>query len=196
VSTVGAESAGVARPGLAVTVATAGSVVLVARPLLLAHTSRPVELLVVVFSALLILGAFWPARSASVRPRRETVRWTTTVAVLATGLVAFGLGRVLGGGGPPAPTLGMAIALNTLAAVSEEAFFRRLVYESFLTSGPVPAVVASTALFAIVHVTVYGLWVLPLDLAAGLILSWQRWASGSWHVPALTHALANILVVI
>jgi hypothetical protein len=38
--------------------------------------------------------------------------------------------------------------------------------------------------------------VLPIDLAAGLVLSWQRWASGSWRVPAVTHVLANVLVVI
>jgi membrane protease YdiL (CAAX protease family) len=54
----------------------------------------------------------------------------------------------------------------------------------------------SAALFAIAHVTVYGWWVLPLDLAAGLVLAWQRWASGSWAVPAVTHVVANLLVVI
>lgn len=182
----------VVHPGFAAAVATLGSVVLVVRPLTLADTPWPVGILVLVFSGLLILGACWPARA----PRRPTPRWTTTTAVLATGVAAFGLGRVLGGGGPATPTLGTTIALNTLAAVSEEAFFRRLVYDSFLTRGPVLAVIASTALFAIVHVTVYGLWVLPLDLAAGLVLSWQRWATGSWHVPALTHALANLLVAI
>ena len=51
-------------------------------------------------------------------------------------------------------------------------------------------------LFAAVHVTVYGLWVLPLDLAAGLLLGWQRQATGSWLVPAVTHAIANLLVVV
>jgi hypothetical protein len=46
-----------------------------------------------------------------------------------------------------------------------------------------------------VHVTVYGAWVLPIDVAAGAILSWQRWATGSWAVPAITHVVANVLVV-
>ena len=54
----------------------------------------------------------------------------------------------------------------------------------------------SALLFAAVHVTVYGLWVLPLDLAAGLLLGWQRQVTGSWAVPAVTHALANLLVVL
>ena len=40
-------------------------------------------------------------------------------------------------------------------------------------------------------------WVaLPVDLGAGLVLSWQRWACGRWEVPAATHALANLLVVL
>ena len=50
--------------------------------------------------------------------------------------------------------------------------------------------------FALVHLTVYGAWVLPIDLAAGLVLGWQRWATGSWRAPAVTHAFANLLVVI
>ncbi len=44
--------------------------------------------------------------------------------------------------------------------------------------------------------TVWGWWVLPLDLAAGLILSWQRAATGRWAVPAATHVLANTLALL
>jgi membrane protease YdiL (CAAX protease family) len=47
----------------------------------------------------------------------------------------------------------------------------------------------------LVHVSLYGAWVLPLDLAAGLVLAWQRWATGSWAVPAATHVLGNLLVL-
>ncbi len=191
---------GVLRPGVGVAVAAGGSVALASRPLMLAHTHRPDVALVVMFAALLIVGAWSPspATAAALRGTRPGPRSRpiSAVAIMATGLGAFALGRVVGGGGAPTSALGTAIALNTLAAVSEEAFFRRLVYDSFLPRGPAVAIVASTTLFAVVHVTVYGWWVLPLDLAAGLVLSWQRWASGSWHVPALTHALANILLVI
>jgi hypothetical protein len=35
-----------------------------------------------------------------------------------------------------------------------------------------------------------------VDLGAGLLLSWQRWASGTWAVPAATHVAANLLVVL
>jgi membrane protease YdiL (CAAX protease family) len=86
--------------------------------------------------------------------------------------------------------------LNALAAVAEEAFFRRLVYGALARHGAAFAVVGSAVLFAAVHLTVYGAWVLPVDLAAGLLFGWQRWATDRWTVPALTHVLANILVVI
>ena len=63
-------------------------------------------------------------------------------------------------------------------------------------SGPVLAIAGSALLFALVHITVYGAWVLPIDLAAGVVLGWQRWATGSWRAPAITHVIANVLVVI
>jgi membrane protease YdiL (CAAX protease family) len=89
------------------------------------------------------------------------------------------------------------VALNALAAVAEEAFFRRYLYGLVAaSSSPAVAVGVTAALFAVVHVTVWGWWVLPLDLAAGLILSWQRAATGRWSVPAVTHVLANTLALL
>ena len=113
------------------------------------------------------------------------------------GVGAFVVGRVLAAGSPAVPpATALVVGLNTLAAVAEEAFFRRLVYGALLAGGPAVALAGSAVLFAAVHVTVYGLWVLPLDLAAGLLLGWQRRATGSWAVPAVTHAVANLLVVL
>jgi len=88
------------------------------------------------------------------------------------------------------------VAPNARAWGPGEAFFRRLGYGALAYPGPVLAGLGSAVLFASVHVTVYGAWVLPLDLAAGLVLSWQRWATGSWAVPAVTHAAVNLLVVL
>jgi membrane protease YdiL (CAAX protease family) len=88
------------------------------------------------------------------------------------------------------------LGLNALAAVAEEAFFRRLAYGWFLRWGVTAAVAGSAALFAVAHVTVWGWGVLPLDLAAGLLLSWQRAASGRWSVPAATHVAANTLALL
>jgi len=119
-----------------------------------------------------------------------------SVAVLGVGIAAFLLGRLVGGGHAPQPLALRVVALGTLAAIAEEVFFRHFVYDALLPSGAAAAVVGSALLFALVHVTVYGWWVLPIDVAAGLVLSWQRWATGSWKVPAVTHVLANLLVVL
>ena len=94
-----------------------------------------------------------------------------------------------------AATIGM-VAANSLAAVAEEAFFRRLCFALLLPAGAAWAVVGSAVLFAVVHLTTYGAWVLPLDLAAGLVFGWQRLASRSWRVPAVTHVIVNLLVVL
>jgi len=177
------------RPRLAVVASAAGCALLVARPLLLAATSHPVAVLAGLFALLLVAGWAWPARALA--PSRRA----NAAAVIAIGLAAFVLGR-LAGGHSPAPFTPRILALSALAAVAEEAFFRRLVYGALASGGPALAVGGSALLFAVVHVTVYGAWVLPIDLAAGLVLSWQRWAGGSWTVPAVTHVLANLLVVI
>jgi membrane protease YdiL (CAAX protease family) len=144
------------------------------------------------FVLLLTIGSAWPGRAAT----REPIRVRTAAVVLLVGVAAFVLGRALGGGEAIAPLTGRVVALNTLAAVAEEAFFRRLVYGALLDNGPLVAVTGSALLFALVHVTVYGAWVLPIDVAAGLVLSWQRWASGGWWAPALTHVVANVLAVV
>ena len=175
-----------------VLVMTAGCAALAARPLLIDLAGgRPAVVLTVVFLVLLAVSIVWPVRS-----ERPAVTVTPAAAVLAIGIGAFLLGRILVAGTPPASATALAVALNTLAAVAEEAFFRRLVYGALLAGGPVAALVGSSVLFAAVHVTVYGLWVLPLDLAAGLIFGWQRQATGSWGVPAVTHVVANLLVAL
>lgn len=114
---------------------------------------------------------------------------------LAVGAAAILLAR-LAGGHRALPFTAFVVATNTLAAVAEEAFFRRLLYGVLQRWGTPVAVVGSAAAFALVHVTTYGVAVLPVDLAAGLLLSWQRAAAGTWRVPALTHVLANLVAVI
>jgi CAAX prenyl protease-like protein len=175
-------------PRLGMVAAVTGVLLLAARPALVRATPQPTAVLVVLFGAVLVAGWCWPAP-----PRRQV---TATVTVLALGFGAFCAGRVIGGGHPPAALSLHLIVLNSFAAVAEEAFFRRLWYGLLLPGGPVLAVIGSTVLFGAVHVATYGAGVLPLDLAAGLVLGWQRWASDDWRVPALTHVVANILVVI
>jgi membrane protease YdiL (CAAX protease family) len=171
-------------------VAAAGCAVLLVRPHLLRAADDPTATLVLVFSGLLVVGLVWPLT------REQPASPATTTLVVALGIGAFAMGRLIGGGTAPAAPTAKLVALNSLAAVSEEAFFRRFVYGALVGSGEAYAVAGTALLFALVHLTVYGAWVLPIDLAAGLLLGWQRWATGSWHAPALTHVAANVLVVI
>jgi membrane protease YdiL (CAAX protease family) len=184
-----------------VLVVAAGCGALTARPLLIGvGGAGPAPVLTTLFLTLLALSLLWPPASAPApgrAPRASAAPLAGRAAVLAVGVGAFLVGRVLVAGSPAAPTAtAFLVGLNTLAAVAEEAFFRRLVYGALLAGGPGFALAGSALLFAAVHVTVYGLWVLPLDFAAGLVLGWQRQATGSWAVPAVTHVVANLLVVL
>ena len=180
----------------AVAVVAAGCAALLARPWLVRLPGDPVTVLVALFVVLGVVGATWrlpatPAEDGDGR-RSPVPAWLA----LGLGLGAFGAGRLLAVGTVPvAPFVLRSVALNSLAAVSEEAFFRRFAYGLAAVRGPALAVATSAAIFAAVHVTVWGWGVLPLDLAAGLVLGWQRWASGGWSVPAATHVAANVLAV-
>jgi membrane protease YdiL (CAAX protease family) len=165
--------------------AMAGVVALfVARPLLPGGTAP----LVALFGLLLLVGAAWPVAT-------DAGPAAAVLGPLVVGVAAFLLVRALGVGlrMPVGPRYATAIVL---APVAEELFFRRFVYGVLRPGGVALAIGGSTVLFAVAHVTVYGWWVLPLDLAAGLILGWQRWASGTWVVPAATHVVANLLIVL
>ena len=116
--------------------------------------------------------------------------------VLAVGVVGVLVAR--SAAGPPLP-LGGGVAASgavVVAAVAEEALFRRLCYGLLLRRGVGIAILGSALAFALVHVPLYGIEALPVDLGAGLVLGWQRWASGGWAAPAATHAFANLLAVL
>jgi len=130
-----------------------------------------------------------------VEPWRSTRPPLGWAAPLGIGLAAVAAAGVVAGPAPD-PRVGAAAAgLALLAAVAEEALFRRLLYARLARYGAVVAVLGSAALFALVHLPAYGTAALPVDLGAGLLLSWQRFASGRWTVPAVTHAVANLLAV-
>jgi membrane protease YdiL (CAAX protease family) len=174
-------------------IAALGCGVLAARPPLLAATRHPVIALAALFAFLLVLGAAVPLPPRAAVGARTGHRF---VAATLLGVFAFAAGRVMIGGHAPTSLALSAIAANTLAAVSEEVWFRRLCYGLLEPAGPGFAVAASSVLFAAVHVSTYGIAILPLDLAAGALLGWQRATTGSWAAPALTHALANLLVLL
>lgn len=174
-------------------IAALGCGVLAARPPLLVASRHPAAALAALFALLVILGASLPIPSrpaAYARPVR-----VVAVATLL-GVLAFAVGRMMIGGHAPTSLTVSTIAANTLAAVAEEVWFRRLCYGLLEPAGPAFAIAASTTLFAAVHVSTYGIAVLPLDLAAGALLGWQRATTGSWAAPAVTHALANLFVLL
>jgi membrane protease YdiL (CAAX protease family) len=116
--------------------------------------------------------------------------------VLGVGLAAVA-GVALAAGPGFAPRADpAALGLGLLAAVAEEALFRGALYDLLERAGPALAVAGSALLFALLHAPLYGIAALQVDLGAGLLLAWQRWASGRWTVPAATHAAANLLAVI
>jgi membrane protease YdiL (CAAX protease family) len=132
------------------------------------------------------------ASEAAARPAAAPLGWAVPLGI---GLAAVAAAGVVAGPAPP-PRVGAAAAgLALLAAVAEEALFRRLLYARLVRYGAVAAVLGSATLFALVHLPAYGTAALPVDLGAGLLLSWQRFASGRWAVPAVTHAVANLLAV-
>ena len=191
VGPVGSVGSVVVRPVPAWTVAAVGVVALLARPWFL-PADVAVEWRVAFFLALGLVAASWPVVAG------RTAGAAVSIAVLGLGVLAFAGGRaVVDVPATASRSLALAVALNALAAVAEEAFFRRHLYSLVdLRWGTGVAVVATAAAFAAVHVTIWGWWVLPLDLAAGLVLSWQRAATGRWSVPAATHVLANTLALL
>lgn len=171
-----------------------GTVILLARPAMASAFGWTTPVVVAVFTTVLLLGLITPTRSGSRQP--VSLSPWIALSVLAAGSVVFLAGRMLSAGHAPGRATALGIGLNTFAAVAEEALFRRVAFDALMAAGPVCAIVGSAALFAVAHATVYGWWALPVDAAAGLLLGWQRWVSGSWAVPALTHAFADLLVVI
>jgi membrane protease YdiL (CAAX protease family) len=116
--------------------------------------------------------------------------------VLLLGVAVVAASPLFSGPSVSAPFGPWSIPFVVAAAVAEEALFRRLLYGRLLAYGTAVAITVSAVAFALVHLPAYGTSALPLDLGAGALLSWQRWASGTWTVPAATHAAANVLVVL
>ena len=137
------------------------------------------------------------ALAASLAPtHRDTVApLRSCVFALALGISAFVIVRAQSLSLPQVATL-LGGAGSLVGAVAEEIFFRRLVYDALTRWGAPVAIVGAALAFAAVHVPTYGFAVLPIDVTAGLVLGWQRWATGTVTVPALTHVAANVLMIV
>ena len=125
-------------------------------------------------------------------PGGAPLGWVTTLGVGVAAVLAAG---VVAGPVPERPVGVVAGVITVVAAVTEEALFRRVLYDRLLRFGVVAAVGGTAVVFALVHLPAYGVAAMPVDLGAALLLSWQRYASGRWTVPAVTHVVANLLAV-
>ena len=166
----------------------AGCALFVIRPSFAGHPWTPGALL----AAYLLIGtvaALAPVRTGS--PASFGV-----VPVTLIGGAAVLVATSAAGASFPSPRTAEILALNTVAAVAEELFFRKMVFGGLLRFGALVAVAGSAILFALVHVPIYGAAAFPVDLGAGLLFSWQRWASGGWGASATTHVFANLMAVV
>jgi hypothetical protein len=167
----------------------ASCVFLLARPAL---RGEPNEAAVLLAGYALIAATAW---LVPIPPAVESPTMRPSI-VLVVGLGSVSAAAIAAGRPVPAAVTWLAPAFNVIAAVAEEAVFRRVAF-GWLSPLGVPVAIAACAItFALVHVPIYGLEALPVDLGAGLLLSWQRAASGTWTVPAATHAAANVVALI
>ncbi len=107
------------------------------------------------------------------------------LSVAATAHVT-GLGR-------QAPAFGPWALVTVTVAVAEEGVLRGLLFDLFRRAGgTLLALAATTVLFALMHVPLYGWHVVPLDLAVGLALGGLRIVSRGALAPAIAHAIADL----
>jgi len=136
------------------------------------------------------------AAGAGWRPGRASLRAAGLGACGGSGLVAVWLTAHPGMAVDLAP-LNSAIALWTpvvaIVAVVEEVALRGVLFDAVRgLGGERWALVATTALFGLMHVPLYGIGALPLDLAVGLMLGGLRIVSGGVLAPAVAHVIADL----
>jgi membrane protease YdiL (CAAX protease family) len=144
--------------------------------------------------ALVLLAASTGARW---RPRRLAVMGLAWGVVGAIGLVAGpAVLHVMGPHPlfhPSASDFPLWAVVVTAVAVGEEALLRGALFDAIEEVHGVPrALVVTTIAFAILHVPLYGIGALPLDLAVGLWLGGLRVVSGVVTAPATAHVLADL----
>jgi membrane protease YdiL (CAAX protease family) len=136
------------------------------------------------------------AVAAGWRPARPRVAAVALGAAGGGTLIAAWL-VALGGPGIHVAPVNAGLALwtpvVTLVAVSEEVALRGALFDTVRSwCGDGGALVATTLLFAAMHVPLYGICSLPLDLAAGMLLGGLRIVSGGVLAPAVAHVIADL----
>jgi hypothetical protein len=87
--------------------------------------------------------------------------------------------------------LGLMLAIVVVAPVGEELAFRGFLYRGLARPGwEIQAIVIIALLWALLHIQ-YDWFGMAQVFAAGLMLGWFRWASGSTTLTIMMHVLIN-----
>lgn len=85
------------------------------------------------------------------------------------------------------------VSVTILVATAEEIVLRGALFDELdRRLGATIAVFATSVLFALMHVPLYGWHVVPLDLGVGLWLAGLRLATDGIAAPAMAHAIADL----
>ncbi|MFI5259863.1 MAG: CPBP family intramembrane glutamic endopeptidase [Candidatus Limnocylindrales bacterium] len=85
------------------------------------------------------------------------------------------------------------VVVTTLVATAEELVLRGTLWRwAAAAGGDASALVATSLLFALIHVPVYGPTVVPLDFGVGLLFGGLRLWFGGPAAPAAAHVLADL----
>jgi membrane protease YdiL (CAAX protease family) len=151
--------------------------------------SAPAALL---FSAVLVSGVAW-AGPKLVRISVSGVALGAAAAGVLVGLSLVGLPTVTFGPRAATSTLLWWAPLVAAVAATEELVLRGVLFDALHSrSGDAVAVAVTAVLFAVIHVPMYGVDALPIDLCVGVFLGSLRVASGGVTAPLVAHVLADL----
>ena len=130
------------------------------------------------------------------RPGRFRVASLTTG--LAGGLVLIAIPLLLGPTSRVVPWIRpdpflIWFVVTAVVASAEEAVLRGALLSALDdAAGPLTGVIGSSAAFALMHVPLYGWGVVPIDLAAGVLLAGLCYLTGGTTAPTVAHLLADL----
>jgi membrane protease YdiL (CAAX protease family) len=155
---------------------------------------------------LLALALAGGARIQRPRSLRSSIAGGMLGGALLIALALLGMavaGRLSWAGMAAGPSVGPAAqvaagfapwaAITVLVATAEELLLRGALFEATEHAwGAGVAVLATSLVFALIHVPLYGWHVVPLDLGVGLLLGGLRQVTGGVAAPAAAHAIADL----
>ncbi|MHB8719550.1 MAG: CPBP family intramembrane glutamic endopeptidase [Candidatus Dormibacteria bacterium] len=143
--------------------------------------------------SLVLLGAVVRTRWRPPPPRWEGVALGTGGAVALVALSFAGLLAVHVGARAGAAVLAWWVPLVTVVAASEELVLRGVLFDALRhRSGDVVAVTVTALAFAAIHLPLYGIPALGIDLGVGVFLGCLRIVSGGVAAPLCAHVLADL----